>query len=191
MISYEYEMRYLQAGVSALEEYLLSDEVYWQIGIRAGPGEPPYPNLDLGNLLLSRARAVALSQHVGQDSRSVELEGKVEANRTRWRVAWERKAARCFAARLNLWRDYLEDYRRDATDNLDRYAYEVRHRVMLHLLQAECGAIRPAEEHLLHALDLLLEAVFIPGTFIWQMELATGFPPEPYWYLWGKPRAEA
>jgi hypothetical protein len=191
VISFEYEMRYLQAGVSALEEYLLSDEVYWQIGIRAGSGEPPYPNLDLGNLLLSRARAVALSQHTGHDLRLVELDGRLEAVRVRWRVAWERKAARCFAARLNLWRDYLEDYRKDARDNLDRYAYEVRHRVMLHLLQAESGLIRPAEGQLLHALDGLLEAVFIPGAFVWQKDLATGFPSEPYWYLWGKPRSES
>ncbi len=186
--SFAYEFRYLQAGVSTLERYLLSDDLYWAIDARASWGEPTYPNLDLGNLLLSLVRAEAYSKDLVQDAEFAEVKSRIEACRSRWQVAWERKAMRCFTARLNLWRDYLEDYRRNAVDNLDRYAYEVRHRVMLHLLGKEVRYVRAAEQQLLHALDLLLEAVFVPGEFIWHVELAKGFPQETYWYLWGKPR---
>ncbi|HEX7973485.1 MAG TPA: hypothetical protein VF498_03680, partial [Anaerolineales bacterium] len=56
MPSVEYDLRYLQAGVETLEDYLLSSSVFWNIGASPPHGEPAYPQLTLGGLMLSKLR---------------------------------------------------------------------------------------------------------------------------------------
>lgn len=188
----EYEIRYLRAGVEALEDYLLSNELYWPIGVSAPSGARPYPRLTLGGLLLSQKRAHALSLTPEQRTELARLDERIDTARARWRVAWGNKSARGYSARLKLWRDFLEEYRAHPGDNYDRYAYEVRLRVMLHLLEPEARdaeegkMIDRAEFELLDGLDQLLRAVFVPGEFIWDPKLASTFLPQPYWYLYGE-----
>lgn len=45
MKSFEYDLRYIRAGLDVLEEYLLSDEVFWPIGVNPPVGDPEYPRL--------------------------------------------------------------------------------------------------------------------------------------------------
>jgi len=66
------------------------------------------------------------------------------------------------------------------------YGYEVRLRVLLNLLGAEIKEVESALQEHLDSLDLLLQALFISGEFIWESELADGFPVDQYWYLWGE-----
>jgi hypothetical protein len=117
-----------------------------------------------------------------------QLGSEIEAMQARWRVAWEKKAAREFHARLNLWRDYLEDYRANPERDADRYAYEVRRRVMLHLLEPFARDAPPAEFEMLRGLDLILQGSFISGRFIWDDWVESAFPALPYWYLYGRLR---
>jgi hypothetical protein len=186
MPSAEYDLEYLRAIVEGLEDYLLSKELYWSLGVAAPRGEPAFPPLTLGGLLLAQARLHARDLAPGQRDQLVLLEERVDGIRSRWRVAWGRKAAHDFRARLNLWRDFLEEYRQNTQGNVDRYAYEVGRRVMLHLLAPEAESIPPTEAELLAGLDRLLRAVFVPGDFVWEAELAGGFPLEVYWYLYGQ-----
>ena len=45
----------------------------------------------------------------------------------------------------------------------------------------------PVEEiQLLDGLDKLLKSTFKPGKFIWEADIASGFPPQIYWYLYGE-----
>jgi hypothetical protein len=101
-------------------------------------------------------------------------------------VAWGQKATVEYHARLTLWRNFLEDYREQPGANADRYPYEVARRVMLHLLEEEAQGIPTAETNLVKAMDKLLQAVFVPGEFIWDPELQGGFPRDTYWYLFGR-----
>lgn len=191
MPSIDYDLSYLRAGASVLEEYLLSNEVFWPIGATPPAGEPPYPQLTLGGLLLARARLLAKSDSSTMtNERQVELanlEESLDAARARWRVAWESKATKEFGARLNLWRNFLNEYRENPANNAGRYSYEVGRRVQLHLLGLE-GAITPEQLEMLKGLDLMLKGAFEPGEFIWDGELAGGFPRETYWYLYGQLR---
>jgi hypothetical protein len=185
MPSVEYDLAYMRAGVSVLEDYLHSKEIYWSLGESPPRGEPAFPSLTLGGVLISRTRLHARplpSNHRDELSR---LDERINEVRARWRVAWEGKASNEFRARLNLWRDFLEEYRQSPEANADRYGYEVSRRVMLHLLGHEAGDIPPSQIELLSALDKLLHAVFVPGKFIWNPEMAQGFPAEIYWYLYG------
>src|SRR3990172_5406180 len=145
MPTLKYDLGYLRAALTVLDDYLLSADLYWSIGNSPPRGEPPYPSLTLGGVLLAQARAHAHPASgilVGQLAQADE---QIKAVRGRWRSAWGRKARRDFHARLNLWRDFLEEYRQNPKANLDRYAYEVRRRAMSHLLYSEADEIPQAE----------------------------------------------
>lgn len=187
MPSAEYDLRYIRAGVDALEDFLLSSDIYWPVGASAPTGEPTYPQLTLGGMLLARARLEAGSLSNEQYVELANLEELMDTARTRWRVAWEGKTAKEFSARLNLWRNFLNEYRESPENNADRYPYEVTRRVQLHLLGLE-AAVEPAQMDMLKGLDRLLQAVFLPGEFIWEPGLERAFPKNPYWYLYGRIR---
>jgi hypothetical protein len=190
MTSVEYDLAYLREGTSQLEDYLLSKELYWSIGISAPPRETPFPRLTLGGILLAQTRIKARSLKPEQKDEINHLDELINEVRSQWREAWGRKSAHGYRARLNLWRNYLEEYRHDPWDNYSRYHYEVRLRVMLHLLALETDQIPMAQSELLQALDQLLQAKFIPGEFIWEQELSKGFPTDTYWYLYGRLQEE-
>ncbi len=184
----ESDLSYLQAGIKILEDYLLSQELYWSIQVNPPMGEPPFPSLTLGGILLAhrrlRARTLLNPLLAIRDRLEIEL----DAYRTHWRVAWERKASREFHNRLTLWRDFLEEYRANPESHADRFKYEVGRRVMLELLLPYATEVTKAEIDVLVRLDQVLQAVFLPGDFIWDQDLAPGFPPQPYWYLYGRLR---
>ncbi len=186
MPSAEYDLRYLEAAAPVLEEYILSIDLYWPPGVSAQFGEPPYPQLTLGGVMLATTRTQA---HTLTATQSVQLDGlteKMDVIRSRWRTAWGNKARAEFHWRLNLWRDFLADYRESPGENIDRYAYEVTRRVQLQLLKPDAEGIPSEEVSLLDSLDSLLNAVFQPGEFIWEPELISGFPDQIFWYLYGK-----
>ncbi len=185
MPSSEYDLRYIQAVVDQLEDYLLSQILYWPIGIRPSAGAPSYPKLTLGGLLFARTRASAMPKSEAETNKFEQLDAAINQARTKWTVNWEKKAARGFQARLTLWRNFIEDYRVEPSSQYDRYAYEVGRRVQLELLGHETNSIPAAAFDLLKNLDIILQTTLVPGHFIWEKVLETGFPADPYWYLYG------
>jgi hypothetical protein len=188
MPSVEFEIAYLQAGVPLLESYLLSNDLYRSIGSPAPGGQSAFPQLTIGSLLLSQARLNARRLDERQRSGLAAIDQELYACQYRWRTAWDRKSAQEFSARLKLWGDFLGEYRLSPENHSDRYAYEVRRRVMLELLTPFVQNQRPAEMELLSGLDTLLTSVLVAGKFIWEPDIAEGFPPERYWYLYGSMR---
>jgi hypothetical protein len=186
MKSFEYDLRYLKAGADELENYLLSDDIFWPVDIRPPAGQPGYPQLTLGGLLLARKRLIAYDKSPKEAEDVEKLITNMDAVRSNWRVAWERKAGRSFGVRLKMWRDFIEEYRQGPLDNADRYPYEVRLRTMLALLKTEGGGQASAEADLLAILDKFLDTVLITDGFVWEPELQMGFPENIYWYLYGR-----
>ena len=186
MPSAAYDLQYLEAGLAVIEQYLLSPEVYWPIGINAPRGEMAYPQLTLGGMLLAVQRLHASARQPSQQSSLRNASIELDAARQRWPVAWGRKASTEFPLRLNLWRDFLEDYRRKPSTNADRYAYEVSRRVQLQLLQPEADMLQGSYTTLLTSLDRLLKVSLIQGNFIWDPILSPVFPVGTYWYLYGR-----
>lgn len=185
MPSPEYDLRFFQAGIAEMEQYLLAKDIYWPVGISALPGETPYPKLTLGTLLLVQQRLEATTSTAGQHAELLKLKNQLNAVRSRWRTAWGKKAQAEFRARLNLWRDFLSDYRKEPGAHFDRFGYEVGRRAMLHLLAAEADELSQAHVDLLAALDAQLKAVLRPGAFAWDASLSASFPPQEFWYLYG------
>ena len=190
MASQEYDLGYLHAALPVLERYLMSPDVYWSLAATPPPGYPAYPQLTLGNLLLTQRRSVTRQDTPDRQGEQDRLERELSAVQFRWKVAWEKKATREFSARLRLWNNFLEEYRNDPEDNVDRYSYEVSRRVMLTLLDPEASIAPTVEHELLAGLDGLLRTAFISGDFIWERDIASGFPTDQFWYLYGKLRSD-
>ncbi len=185
MPSAEYDLGYMEAAIDLLEKYLLSKQIYWKMIASTPPGDPPFPSLTIGGLLLAQTRTRARQLNSKQNQRLIQLDGEIDRVRSKWRTAWENKAQDEYRSRLNLWRDFLEEFRQEPEDNIDRYTYEVGRRVMLHLLDGETGGIPPSEQQILAGLDNILSGLLVPGEFIWEEELAAGFSRDEFPYLYG------
>lgn len=179
----ELDRLYLENGLPQLQEYLLSNELYWPIGtIQNG-----LPRLTIGGLLLSERRtSVRITDPDGR-AQVESLARELDAGRQRWRVAWERKAVREVQSRTKLWSGYLSDYAGARETYAADYPGQVRNRVMLSLLLAEL-ITPPAETGALSRMDEVLRAAFIPGAFLWESELSPAFPPQDFWFLYGRLR---
>lgn len=178
-------LRYLEGGVEVLEDYILSSEMFWAIGVPAVEKGTELPRLTMGGLLLTWALAKAEWKSEDEQRRFDQVNAQIEAVRSHWRVAWGRKCQLSFHTRLIMWRNFLEEYRSEPSEHAERYAYQVRLRVMLHLLQKDAQSIETAELGLLFTLDNLLRHVMRPGSFLWEANQAKGFPHEEYWFLYG------
>jgi len=185
MTEFNHEIQYIEAALSQLEDYLLSSEIYYPIGIRSTLEGKSHPRLTLGNLLLSTKKAAGYASSLTERLEQERQDDRVMEIRTKWRVAWGVKASAEFRSRLNLWRDFLEEYREHPEMNHDRYPYEVNRRVILNLLAPDADEVEPAEFNLLLILDNYLKAVLDRGEFIWDQDLESEFPSEPFWYLYG------
>jgi hypothetical protein len=174
MTSTDKDRAYLEAGIPELEDYLLSDELYWPVSARGFD----LPRLTIGGLLLAKSRLEARGERIAS------LLAQLEAVRAKWHAAWEKKAAREFKSRFGLWGNYLSDYRQNPAGQADSYPHEVRNRALLELLQPELPAELPEREALAR-LDSVLRSSLSPGGFIWEPELRSRFPREAYWFLYG------
>lgn len=186
MYDNSYDLEYLQIGVEEIEDYLLSEELFWPVSGRPSSGRPFFLKMTIGNLLLSeRNLATLLSDQLlsaSEEHRFLAMQRQFEVVQSKWQVAWGDKASREYQSRFNQWMRTLEELKGDRYQNAPYYQNEVRVRVLLDLLADHV----PAESRLdLAPFDAVLRKIFKSGAFIWEDTLATGFPQERYWYLYG------
>lgn len=187
MVSQPYDVGYLKAGLIELEDYLLSNQLYWNLGAAPPPGESIYPQLTIGTLLLVFKRLQARAGE-GYENEYFDELNELKIITHQWKSAWIQKATREFGARLILWRNYIDDYHNSPEDNYDRYSFEISRRVLMDLLQPFLETSSTQNLQILTELDEILRNNFIPGTFIWDKEIEQGFPSANYWYLYGRLR---
>lgn len=184
--SLTYDMGYLEAGLGEIEAYLLGKELFWPLKTPSPAGEPAFGQLTLGGLLLAieriRPRAVSAQSRAQAES----LTARLDAMRTKWRVAWEEKATWELSSRLRQWGHYITELQRDPQEYGVYYDHEVRLRVWIELLLKESKQPAPADSQKLILLDSILSGWLIGGEFLWDEDLKLGFPQATYWYLWGK-----
>lgn len=161
------DLRWLQAAVPQLKDYLLSNEIFWNIGSD--------PQLTLGNLLLAEAQVKASG---GDKNLLVEIAAK----KKEWHSAWQKKAKREFASRLRQWTQHLAELSENPSRYASQYKTEVRVRTLLELLAGEA----PGLSSQLTALDSKLKALTASGDFVWGADAEGAFPKSKYWFLWVK-----
>jgi hypothetical protein len=182
-----YDLAYAAAGLAALKDYLLTKELFWPLSISAAGQGQVYPKLTAGSLLLTFSRLHAYSKSSTldaiQQSEFTRLEREFDALKRKWQVAWEEKASREFTSRLRQWSHYLNEFTQNPDAQAPYYRSEIRLRVLLELLKDDLGEV-PHED--LSVLDKSLRAQFTKGDFIWDEDLAEGFPQDQYWFLYGQ-----
>jgi hypothetical protein len=180
MPTLEQDLAFVRAGLEELESYLLSDELYWPL---SGPVD--LPRFTIGGLLLSLKRAQARGRLPAIQTELTARAIALDLVRSKWRSAWERKVRREVHARLDLWKNYLADYRQSPETQSDLFHQQVEWRVLLHLLDGELS--RPDKEFsILDDLDKVLKSFWLPGVFAWQTDLQDVFPQGEFWFLYGK-----
>jgi len=165
------DLRWFQAAVPQLKDYLLSNEIFWNIGSD--------PQLTLGNLLLAEAQLKA----AGGEGK---LFAEIAAQKKDWYSAWQKKAEREFASRLRQWTIYLAELSEHPARYAAQYKTEVRVRTLLELLAGEVSGLSSQ----LTALDSQLKALTTSGDFVWEKGAYTAFSKGKYWFLWAKVRGE-
>jgi hypothetical protein len=172
MNSKEEDLRFVKEAVPQLQEYLLSNELYW-------PLSGSLPRLTPGSLLLTLARL-----EIQEPVEASKMEAQVQSICAKWRSAWEKKVAREMANRLRLWSQFLSDYVNAPDQNLDSYRTEARGRTILQLLLIEQPDA--PEKIAMTELDGMLKSRLVPGEFLWEPELQAVFPENIFWFLYGK-----
>lgn len=174
------DIAYIQASLGELEKYLSSQEIFKSI---VSAGGHQIQQLTLGGLLLAltfaHSRAVSLEERTQVE----QLDRELYSCRQRWRFAWEKKARKEFKSRLRQWGLYLNEVQSVPEEYAVYYRHEVRLRVMLALLAED---VESEDTDTLNTLDQMLKTWFVEGDFIWEAEISTAFPRDPFWYLWGK-----
>ena len=184
MAGSDYERLFLEAALEDLEKYLLSKEIYWRLSVRNPSGTPPYPQFTLGWLLFFWRRWGSY-EHGDTDPVTDPLVQSISDIRMKWNSAWVRKAAAEFSPRLALWKNYINEYRKNPSEHANRYPYEVQRRVILALLAGEIGDVPREIKPLLTGMDKMVSAVFVPGEFVWESVFEKSFPQKEFWYLYG------
>ena len=111
--------------------------------------------------------------------------------RSRWRRPYRDKLARELRSRLDAWAWYLDDCKKEGESAIVHYPHQVETRVKADLLldqAAEMGMDVEKSQARQATLDQRLGAVFSVGEFCWLEELAPGFAPDRFWFLYGFPR---
>jgi hypothetical protein len=179
------------AMADEMEDYLKSNALFWEPN-RRRPGGTGLPKLTFGRLLLAMRRLETLSEHLDRDQAATLQRAKQELDfqRSQWTLRYREKTSRELRSRLDAWSWYLDDIRKQGESAIVYYARQVEERVKSDLLLEEAGKVglevkEPQMQQA--ALDQRLGTIFTVGEFCWLEELAPGFPPERFWYLWGQP----
>jgi len=166
------EISFLQAGLGQLKDYLLSNEIFWNVG--------GSQQLTLGNLLLAKEFLEGAGELPAADAK------QLAALKKEWRSAWEKKAEKEFASRLRQWANFLGELGEQREPSTAYYATEARLRALLELLAGETPGLRGQ----LAAPDSQLKALTESGDFVWGDESKAAFPKGKYWFLWVKPKGK-
>lgn len=181
---FEYEAAYLRAGLEQLKAYLLQEEIFWNLGLGGPKGQAPYPQMTLGNLLLSAAKLGGLKGSEAQGQAVGALEKQLDGMRREWQTAWTAKAKKEFGVRLRQWERAVDEISKQPTRHAASFANEVRVRAELELLKEHLDAGSHAEVGELAVLDNRLRRVTREGDFVWGDGVEGGFSKGKFWFLW-------
>jgi len=179
------DLAFLRASASVLEDYLLSNILYYPVtGEHGRQLSGDTTRLTPGNLLLSSKRLRAAGETNEPGNQLSTLLDQVSRVQGQWKSRWVMKVKEEIPNRIVLWRNYLNELGEEQPARAGDYPYNIRLRVILELLLDEVDDLLIAEKSNLASLDKRLKARGMPANFIWNSALEPAFPPTPYWYLY-------
>ncbi len=173
----------LVTEVGVLEDYLLGNLVYRQVRIE-DKGQFLQHLMSLGDFLEHRAVWEALISLKPSEFTSADFE-LAKAGEDLLRTFGARTmilAQREFKARLDSLRWNLESWSDEGNFSPTLYATEMAQRSRLQRLGEMYGW--PSGDGDLQSADARIKAMTKEGDFIWNLEFASAFPPDSYWFLY-------
>lgn len=181
----------MEAMVAELEVYLRSDALFWQM--ESGN----LPRLTLGGYLVRAQRLLRLRHllSTADQNRLDKITAQFETSLQEKVVRFETKAHEELDARLRQWTAYLQDLRNDVGGMVAGYGSHVETRAMI---QALIDRLQMAPYELqsrvlqqLEMLDKQLQQHWQTGAFIWPEAWQPAYPPDKFWWLYGRPRVRS
>lgn len=187
--SADYELTVLSSMVNRLQDYLEDDRLFKTITVYTPEGERLL-KMTIGTILqrLEELRERPLDQE--QADELAELEHEFERVRQRNRDLYFKKLGRELKSYVDSWRWFLQNCWDGDQKCVADYPLEVATRLRIESLLEE-GAHHPAlaeGRRRVEELDARLHANWQPGEFILPEELASRYPRDRYWWLYGRPR---
>ena len=180
----------LAAAMTAeLEEYIVKSDLYRTVIARTPRGDEKI-TMTGGDLLTrlhrlqgERARLTAAQQQE-LDEVSRQAEAAIYSLRSRFHALLRRE----LKARVDALRWFLDDCTGDPKRCRANYPYEIRNRQRIEeILKRVDTELDDEEREMLASLDQRLRTLTHGTDFLWDENLASIFPPSPYWYLYVMP----
>ncbi len=185
------DLRILEAMAAGMDEYLRNQSLFWPLP------DTTMPRLTVGGYLLRQHRLVALRQLLepGEQQRlddAIRVFNKALVEKV---VAFEKRANDELHARLRQWSQYIRELSHESFAAGDYYASAVEPRAIIAALQDKLTlppykldkGVRTEAE----AYDKALRNYWQPGEFVWPEEWQSAYPPDDYWWLYGRPRTRS
>ncbi len=182
----EQDLAILAAMAAQMDDYLKSDILFWKMG------QSGMPMLTLGGYLMRQYRLLTLSDLLSEAQQG-ELETAViqfNAALTEKIVRFEAKANNELEARIRQFEAYLRDLRKGQVTGMN-YGTAVEPRAMIAALIDKLRKAPYQFDHQIpdriETLDRSLHQRWIPGGFVWAKAWQPAYPPDEFWWLYGKP----
>lgn len=181
------DLTILTAMAEGMDNYLRGETLF---GKMAGGG---MPMLTLGGYLLRQHRLYALRDLLLPEERMALEEAMITFNQALVEkvVRFEEKAQQELAARIRQMEEYLRDLERNQASAMD-YATAVEPRTMITALMDKLEMppyhLNPRVRQQVELLDKNLRRRWQSGDFVWTDGWQPAYPPETYWWLYGRPR---
>lgn len=177
----------LEAMAADMREYLQSDVLYWKMAVAQ------MPMLTLGGYLMREYRLLALRNLLNEAEQArldkavaqfkEAVDGKI--------VRFEERAKKELGIRARQWGRYLDDLRKEPELAGINYETAVTNRAMITAIierlqtppyQLDGGLVETVD-----SLDKGLRNRWKKGEFVWPEEWKPAYPPDKYWWLYGRP----
>lgn len=182
------DLAILEAMASEMDEYLMSDVLFWRM-IKGS-----MPMLTLGGYLMRQHRLLALRHLLDKEE-----QGRLDAAVIKFNMALDEKIVRFeqktkteLEARIRQWSEYLRDLDQAPESAGVNYGTAVDTRAMLEAIldklrmpPYQVPARLPEQVRML---DTNLRGHWRPGDFIWPDEWKPAYPVADYWWLYGRPK---
>lgn len=189
--SLERDLGELERMVARLPDYLLSEKFSLPLAAGFSP-RSTLPQLSLGHLLLRRRRLHGLRDklHPQQQARLDATRDRHSALQREWTVHYGKKLRLELPARLRQMAPFFRDCQDDPAACAAAYPPEALRRtlaqeIMLALDEFDYGGSDSLA--LVKATDHTLRQLIMAGDFIWAPGLASAYPREEFWWLYGRP----
>lgn len=186
----EIDVSILQEMIAHLDDYLERDRTFMPIKVET-PMDTRWPTISIGAVLSRLARVRAFADRLSDEQRQIvrEVEEALDRVRRWYPERFREHALRELSSLTDSWRWFLDDCYEKEQGCAEAYPTEARTRTTMQLIIDYLGEDQVPWELIgkIEAQDHRLRMRFREGDFIWPQELASQFPRERYWWLYGKP----